>query len=339
MIHGGILARGGRTQSCPAHGSRLCRSAARQRAAMARTVGFLLGPGFWITALAMMAAGLWLPGDYGVLHHGVPVFLGGILFFTALKVELRHVGGALHGRGPLLRLGATALVKLIVLPLAAWAITRLIAPDWALGMLLVMAMPAGLSSAAMSDLYRANVPFALAFTCVTSLLCPLTVPLLIAAFDHTGARIDPALLAGRALYILVLLATPLALAQLVRAVAPELVKRHYGRWGYGAVLSSCLLIFVSISGNRHAWEAMPQVPVLALAVGGAVLAHRWMPAGEAAAFGFCCLWMNNGLSVAFSDRFYHGNAGVILPSVLMQLPIVAYVALFGRWTGRRSLIP
>jgi predicted Na+-dependent transporter len=237
------------------------------------------------------------------------------------------------------------VVKLIVLPLAAWAITRLIAPDWALGMLLVMAMPAGLSSAAMSDLYRANVPFALAFTCVTSLLCPLTVPLLIAGFDHSGARIDPALLAGRALYILVLLATPLALAQLVRAVAPGLVKRHYARWGYGAVLSSCLLIFVSISGNRHAWAAMPQVQllmplllcsvVLALAVAGAVLAHRWMPAGEAAAFGFCCLWMNNGLSVAFSDRFYHGNAGVILPSVLMQLPIVAYVAFFGRWTTRR----
>ena len=48
--------------------------------------------------------------------------------------------------------------------------------------------------------------------------------------------------------------------------------------------------------------------------------------------------MNNGLSVAFSDRFYHGNAGVILPSVLMQLPIIAYVTLFGRWTTKRTVV-
>jgi len=313
---------------------------------MTRALAFLLGSGFWITALVMMGAGLWLPGDYTILHHGIPVFLGGILFFTALKVELRQIGGAMHGSAPLRRLGATALVKLLILPLVAWAITWLIAPDWALGVLLVMAMPAGLSSPAMSDLYRANVPFALAFTGLTSLLCPLSIPFLIQCCDPSGAHIDPRVLAERALYIIVLLATPLALAQIVRALAPTLVQRHYSRWGYGAVLSSCLLIFVSISCNRHAWEHLPQIQlllplllcsaILVLAVASAVIAHRWMPSSEAAAFGFCCLWMNNGLSVAFSDRFYHGNAGVILPSVLMQLPIIAYVAFFGRWTTRRK---
>ena len=312
---------------------------------MARVVSFLLGPGFWVTALAMMAAGLWLPGDYSRLRPGIPLFLGGILFFTALKVEVRPLGGAWRDGGRLRRLGATALVKLVGLPVLAWAVTWVIAREWALGMLLVMAMPAGLSSVAMSDLYRASVPFALALTAITSLLCPFTVPLLLQAFDPSGPRVDLPALAWQAGYIVLLLATPLLLAHLVRAVAPLLVQRHYSRWGYGAVLSSCLLIFVSVSANRLAWEHLPQIQllmplllccgVLALALASAVLAHRGMPADEAAAFGFCCLWMNNGLAVAFSDRFYHGNLGVILPAVLMQAPIIVYVALFGRSTVRR----
>lgn len=315
---------------------------------MAGALGFLLSSGFWITALVMMAAGLWLPGEYTDLRVGIPIFLGGILFCTALKVDLAALLGALRGRSQWLRLLGAAGIKLVLLPLIGWGICRVVAPDWALGMLVVMAMPAGLSSSAMADLYRANVPFALACTGVTSALCPITIPLLIQAFDPV-ADIDPRMLAGRAGYIILLLATPLILAQLVRRFAPELVRRHYGRWGYGAVLSSCLLIFVSISSNRHAWEQLPATQlllVLALcgicllvAAAAGVIAHGWLVAGEAAALGFCCLWMNNSLAIAFCDRFYHGNGAMILPAVLMQVPIIIYVALFGRWTGRRSPDP
>jgi predicted Na+-dependent transporter len=41
--------------------------------------------------------------------------------------------------------------------------------------------------------------------------------------------------------------------------------------------------------------------------------------------------MNNGLGVAFADKFYHNQAGVLLPAVLIQLPIVMSVAILGRW--------
>ncbi len=310
---------------------------------MRTIVAELLSRFFWVTALVMMALGLWLPGDWGQLRPLIPVFLGGILFFTALKVPLGQIVEQIHLR-KLPALGLLSVVKLVLLGGVGWGIGRLIAPEWAMGTAIVMAMPAGLSAAAITDLYRGHVGFALVFTLLTSLLAPLSIPALVLVLDP-DTQIELAVLVERALYIAIVLGTPLTIAQLVRRFFPRTVQRHYGRWGYGAVLSSCLLIFVSISSNRAAWQDLPAhgllVPLgvctLALTVAlltGMALAHWWR-GPEGVAFGFCCLWMNNGLAVAFADRFYHGNAGVILPAVLMQLPIIAYVSVLGMWWTRR----
>ena len=294
----------------------------------------------------MMAAGLWLPGDWTWLRPLIPILLGGILFFTALKVRVSAVVGELRGGARLRRLGVLAAIKLVALPLVAYAIALALAPEWALGVLLVTAMPAGLSATAVTDLYGGNVALALVLTFLTSVLCPLTVPLLLHLLDPRASGIDARLLAERALYIVVLLLVPFTLAQLVRRFSPALVARHLHRWNYGAMLSSCLLIFASIAGNRAAWAGMPAsallVPLalnaLAMVVGIVVALglRRGMAVGDTAAFAFCCAWMNNGLGVAFADRFFHGQAGVILGPVLMQLPIIAGVSFVGWWTRRDS---
>lgn len=293
----------------------------------------------------MMMLGLWLPGDWGFLRPMIPFFLGGILFCTALKVPLGHVLEQIHPRN-FLPLAVLSLIKLAVFGAVGWCIAQLIAPQWALGAALVMAMPAGLSSPAMTDLYKGHVGFSLVFTLLSSLLAPLSIPLLITILDP-ATTVDSSILIERVVFILKVLAIPMVAAQIVRRVAPNFVQRHYGRWGYGAVLSSCLLIFVSISSNRFAWEAMPPITLLMPLVVSAValtvplvtamLLAKWWRGPEGVAFGFSCLWMNNGLAVAFADKFYHGNAGVILPAVLMQLPIIIYVAVLGKWWTKQRL--
>jgi len=302
-------------------------------------VAELLSRFFWVTALVMMALGLWLPGDFDFLRPFIPLFLGGILFFTALKVPLGQIVEHLHVRR-LPALAVLTVIKLVVLGAVGWGIAQVIAPQWALGVALVMAMPAGLSASAMTDLYRGQVGFALVFTLVTSVFAPLSIPALLLVLDP-DTSIALGVLGERALYITLLLGTPLTLAQIVRRLAPALVRRHHHRWSYGAVCSSCLLIFVSISSNRLAWQDLPLTALLtpllvctaalSVALATAIALARYWRGPEGVAFGFCCLWMNNGLAVAFADRFYHGNAGVILPAVLMQLPIIASVAVLGAW--------
>jgi hypothetical protein len=69
--------------------------------------------------------------------------------------------------------------------------------------------------------------------------------------------------------------------------------------------------------------------VIALAF--ALLLRRSVPGPAVTAFACGALYMNNGLSIAYATRFHAGDAHVILPCVLMQVPMVAGVVLWGRW--------
>ena len=299
----------------------------------------LLGPRFWIPAYLAFFLGFVLPGPWSEGRFLIPMFLGGILFFTGLKLRLADVGAAIGDRRCLARVGWITCVKLLALPLAAWGVTWTLDPRWAPGVLLVCAMPAGLSSIAFTDILKGNHVLALLVVVATSALCALSVPSLLLTFD-AGGSLEAAAVAGRALYILILLVVPLTLAQVVRVLVPAFVARHHGRWGMGAVVCSCLLGMISVACTRDLWAAWtPQLLLwpftIVCLVSAGILAlgwcsQHWLDRRDATAFACAIAYMNNGLSIAFAVRFYHDDPSMVLPSVLMQVPMIGSVALIGR---------
>ncbi len=300
----------------------------------------LLGPRFWIPAYVALLVGLFAPGDFAWLKPAVPVALGGILFFTALKIPFGEVVTGLGDRRLLGRCGWMAAAKLALLPALAWGTTRLIAPEWAAGVALVVMMPAGLSSVALTDLHRGDRVLALFLIIVTSVLAPLTVPSGM-ALVHPGPSPDTARLAGQAAYILAMLAIPFAAAQLVRLTLPNVIAAGMAWWGRGSILCLVLMILVSCLANRGAWAGWSPVTMLVplglaclasgIALACALLLRRWLAGPAVTAFACAALYMNNGLSIAYATAFHPGDAHVILPCVLMQVPMVAAVVLWGRW--------
>jgi predicted Na+-dependent transporter len=143
-------------------------------------------------------------------------------------------------------------------------------------------------------------------------------------------------------YLVVVLVSPFALAQLTRWLLPALVERHRSRWTYGSIASSCLLVFIGVASNRKAWEAFPiadfATPValatMVCLLGFAIGMTSRLVLRRAESISFTCgeIWLNNGLAVAFASQFFAGEPRMILPAVLMQVPIVATMALYGRWT-------
>src|SRR3954467_7537560 len=99
----------------------------------------------------MLALGFLLPGDWQWLRPTIPWFLGGILYFSCLKIALRETAVAISDRSSWLRLGWLSAVKLLVIPLIAYAVTWLIAPAWAPGILLLAMMPAGFACLAFAS--------------------------------------------------------------------------------------------------------------------------------------------------------------------------------------------
>jgi predicted Na+-dependent transporter len=306
---------------------------------MSRFCASLLSTRFWLTAYAALFIGFILPGDWRNWQWTVPFFLGGILFFTSLKLSLSEVLAAVRDRGRWRQVTWMTTVKLLGLPLAAWAIAMVVAPPWALGVLLVCAMPAGLSSIAFTDILKGNHILALLLVVAGSVLVPLTVPLLLLLLGPAGTQVMWSEIGARALYILTVLAVPFTLAQMVRRLAPALVARHYRHWGMGAVVCSCLLGMVSVLVNRGLWAdwqpAEIFVPLaLVCALSALILALGWWSqrfVGRSDATAFACgiAYMNNGLSISFAVRFFQEQPLMVLPSVLMQIPMIGAVALIG----------
>jgi BASS family bile acid:Na+ symporter len=296
---------------------------------------------FWITTYVFLTLGFLLPGDYRGLSWSIPILLGGILYFSCLKIGLGEVAAGLRDPRLLARVTGLSLVKLLALPLAAWAVMMVLAPAWAPGVLLVGMMPAGMSSLAFADLYHGNRVVALMLTILTSLLCPLTVPLLLAWLvpGPAGDTGLVAMLAAKAGYITLLLLAPFALAQLTRALFPATIARHFSRWGYGSIVCVCVLVFVAVAANRDHWAgwslAEVMTPLALMCLTTLVFALLALPfrfllaRGEQVSFACTAVYMNNGLGLALAVAFYHGDPHLLLPTVLIQFPMTGMVALIG----------
>ncbi len=299
----------------------------------------LLGTRFWLTAYIAFALGFVIPGEWQTWQWTVPFFLGGILFFTSLKLSLSDVLAAVRDRRRWRQVSWMTTVKLLALPLVAWAVAMIVAPAWAAGVLLVCAMPAGLSSIAFTDILKGNHVLALLLVVAGCVLVPITVPLLLLLLGPQGTHFAWSEVVARATYILCVLAVPFTLAQLVRYFAPALIAKHYQHWGMGAVVCSCLLGMVSVLVNRDLWAAWQPAQLalpLALMCGLSALiltlgwwSQRLVGRHDATAFACGIAYMNNGLSIAFAVRFFHDQPLMVLPSVLMQIPMIGSVAIIG----------
>ncbi|MEK7416058.1 MAG: bile acid:sodium symporter [Planctomycetota bacterium] len=300
----------------------------------------LVGQRFWIPAYICMAVGMFLPGDYRYLGDLIPWSLGAILFFTCLKIPFNEIATAVRDQRRLRQLSWMVPFKLLVLPALGWAVTWLIAPEWAPGIALACLTPVGMSTTALTDLHSGDRILALLLTAATSLLAPLTIPMCMAFMPH-GVPVTLDLLAKQTVYLLLLIAAPFIAAQVVRRIAPRVIANGMAWWGRLAMLSLHVLILCASLVNHDAWASWSPLRMLipiglcclvSLIIFVAVLRLRpWLSRPELTALACGALYMNNGLGLAYASKFYPGDAHFILPAIVMGIPMLAAIALWGRW--------
>jgi predicted Na+-dependent transporter len=154
------------------------------------------------------------------------------------------------------------------------------------------------------------------------------------------------MLLARAGYVGLLLMAPFLLAQLTRRLFPGLIARHAPHLGHGSIACACLLVFTSAAANREhwaGWSAAELVQPLALICLSTVVSAccclpftALLARAEAVSFACSSVYMNNGLAVALAVAFYQGDPRLLLPAILVQIPMIAAVALIGgRWLAPR----
>ena len=241
------------------------------------------------------------------------------------------------------------LIRLFVLPLLSFAVFKLLMPQFALGALLVGAASIGVVAPIFSIMVNADTALVLAGNLLSSLLLPLTLPMLLYAADNFmalsgfGSMNLPAhlSLSGMTLSLCVTIIVPFAGAFLTRKSPriTECILKHQFPVSVSTIALSTLAIFSNYSGVLH---QSPSLVVKALGaacllgavmMAGGLFLPRSMPPQRKLAFLISYGTMNNVLMLIVSLEFFSASESIMAALYLLPLNalLVCYRALSRSW--------
>ena len=212
-----------------------------------------------VVSFLAMLAGSFLPGlaeplaPFPRLCLIVLLYLGFLSVGTeALFTHTRLIPGTVSG---------LVLIRLFALPLLSFFLFKLLMPQFALGALLVGAASIGVVAPIFSIMVNADTALVLAGNLLSSLLLPLTLPMLLYIVDSFmtlsgfGPMNLPAhlSLSGMTLSLCVTIIVPFAGAFLTRKAprVTEYILKHQFPVSVSTIALSTLAIFSNYSGVLH----------------------------------------------------------------------------------------
>ncbi len=290
---------------------------------------------------AALMFGLLAPSWFAPYSGWTGALLQLIFFVSGLKIDLRSVAAELRD----VRLfGTVATLRLVIFPilvaiLTAWAFPELMAP-----LVLLAAMPAGMTSPLFVDMIRGNVPLALLLTAGTSLLSVVTLPIILIGLEGEAVAYDP-WHTFRSLFFV--MAVPLALAQVVRlsSLGRELVRQGGGIMHASSVFALWLLIATiaskhstSISEGFNGSSAVTAFFIMtALLVLFHALAYGfsfWRSRKDRITVTLSLSYINFTLAIFLAEAFFRDPAAILVV-ILSMLPWNAGLLVF-QWLIRRN---
>ena len=286
---------------------------------------------FWFWCIFCTVLGIWCPGPFTYLQHTfvLNLFLMGILFFTCLKIDFIHIVTELRRY---LFIGYLTVIILIVMPVATYAAAHFMMPEWALGFLILAAVPAGMAGGTLTDLCKGNTTLALTVTTVTSLICPFTIPPLVKYIS--GRETSTSVLLAQIGTLMVLIFVPLICSQIVKKTAPKLVSAHYGNLSGLSIISLCFLILGAMSKSSD--TVVNNLDKAAILLAALFLFSAFFhiagffipvgkPLGDRVAISVNMAYVNNGLAIVFAMMFFKDEAAAVLPAVFIEFPMIIMI--------------
>lgn len=280
-----------------------------------------------------IVAGLLLPDIFRPLSPYGTYMLMLIFFASSLRLNLLELLGYAKDCKMLLLSGGFMLV---FLPLAMWLPPQIFAPDWALAFLIMGAMPTGMTIALIADLFGGKTSLALVVTAVTSLLAPLTIPVI---FWLAIGRVVPVPILTLFANLFITIVIPFILAALLQRRAPKTVAKYDAWWRNLSVWTFGLLI-AAIVGDTTGQETIVLtvrdvglVIVMLIYIGGltalAYMMAWWRTNAEKTTLALCMVYLNNTLALYIANRYFF-NGRLMTQLVILLLVINVLLPPF-RW--------
>ena len=191
---------------------------------------------FWIILMAGIFLGLTWPMYTGLLMSLLKPILMLMLVLVFLKTDLLLIFRQIRNYR---RMALISVAFIIAIPLVLYWAVYPISRELATGILLLTAMPAGVSTPSLTDIVKGNIALSSGIAIITSMLAPFTVPLLFILVNHDTIGIDSLEMFTD---LAVLVFVPLAISQVLKRLFPAAVEKV--KCGFTAV--NILLIFIMV---------------------------------------------------------------------------------------------
>ncbi len=191
---------------------------------------------FWVILMAGIFLGLAWPLFNELLMSLLKPILMVMLLLVFLKTDLILI---LKQISDYRRMALITGIFIIVIPLVLYGAVYPFSRELATGILLLTAMPAGVSTPSLTDIVKGNIALSSGIAIITSMLAPFTVPLLFILVNHDTIGINSIEMFTD---LAVLVFVPLVVSQVLKKLFPAAVAKVKG--GFTAV--NILLIFIMV---------------------------------------------------------------------------------------------
>ncbi|MDP2825184.1 MAG: bile acid:sodium symporter family protein [Sulfuritalea sp.] len=248
--------------------------------------------------------------------------------------------------------------QMLLVPVLAFAVARAwgLAPEMAVGLMILAACPGGVSSGLLTHLARGDTALSISLTAVTSVAAVVTVPFVVdlsmQQFMQTGASVEfPLLKMVRGVFLLT--TVPVLLGMSLKAWRPALALRLERPTGRLATLLFVLIVLATFVSQRQVLidnlgsigPAAMLLDLLAIAAGLAMAGAAGLLRRERIAIATECGLQNAGLGIFIAASVMQSPA-MAVPSVvyalLMNFGAIFFVILMrggDRSTGGEQAIP
>lgn len=284
---------------------------------------------FWIVLLAGIVLGLWPPVEIDATPV-VPKLLLGMMLFTAfLKIDALEI---IESMKNFRLISWITFVYMLLIPVVFFFISAIFDKDFAIAVLLLTAMPAGVTTPVLTDIAKGNIPLSMSLAIVTQLAAPFTVPLLFWILDINSLNIDKLMILKD---IAILVFVPMILSQIIKKLLPRTVESSQKFFTSFNVLILFAFVFITISSQREVilgnpagvvWKiaALYLVYILLHIIGYMSCPRQNRESRIAVAIGSA--YKNNGLAIVLAVSYF--SPAILVLTVLSEFPWNTLLAPF-----------
>ncbi len=164
-------------------------------------------------------SGICFPGLSATVSGAIKYLMMIMLFLAFIKISPADIGRALMSNWAGMIWGT--VLRLVIAPAVAYWVTLALYPPLALPILLLAGASTGVSSPFFTSLCGGNISYCLVMAVVTSLILPLSLPVMVQVLAHATLEYD---LTHMALFLAMVIFVPLGCAFVFRKLLSDLLE-------------------------------------------------------------------------------------------------------------------